>query len=197
MRRRKSSLKKVGKGDQNKFDRYREAFTRIKLARSEGFHLEAITIEESILSDRMLSLFAYLGAIDNRNPEGKDRKGISDLVIFFEQLLKQNREIRTKEDSNLKGRLKEFIKKRNICVHAMVFQSSKLGTKANSKPVKDIDEFLALAEATSKDGVALCNDFITWCRKIDERGFIWKEDFTKLQKNRSVHQSLDGQRDLW
>lgn len=42
-------------GNGAKYLSYREAWARIKLARRQGFFLEAVTIEESIISDRLLS----------------------------------------------------------------------------------------------------------------------------------------------
>lgn len=43
------------KGNAAKFWSYREAWTRIKQAQEQGFYLEAVTIEESIISDRLMS----------------------------------------------------------------------------------------------------------------------------------------------
>jgi len=42
-------------GNEAKFLSYREAWARIRLATKMRFYLEAVTIEESIISDRMLS----------------------------------------------------------------------------------------------------------------------------------------------
>ncbi len=42
-------------GNVAKYLSYREAWARIKLARRQGFFLEAVTIDESIISDRLLS----------------------------------------------------------------------------------------------------------------------------------------------
>ena len=53
MRKSQVSEKKI-KGNARKYDAYREAWTRIKQAQKNGFFLEAITIQESIISDRLI-----------------------------------------------------------------------------------------------------------------------------------------------
>jgi hypothetical protein len=42
-------------GNASKYESYREAWSRIRLAQKNGFFLEAIAIQESIISDRLLS----------------------------------------------------------------------------------------------------------------------------------------------
>ena len=46
---------KAKKGNIEKFNSYAEGFARINEANEKGFYLEAITIEESIIVDRLLS----------------------------------------------------------------------------------------------------------------------------------------------
>lgn len=50
-----SALAQPINGNGDKFRAYRESWTRIKEAQKQGFYLEAITIEESIISDRLSS----------------------------------------------------------------------------------------------------------------------------------------------
>ena len=45
-------------GNAEKFEAYREAWSRIKLAQENHFFLEAITIQESIISDRLISFLS-------------------------------------------------------------------------------------------------------------------------------------------
>ena len=52
---RKSKASPAVKGNVRKANSYREAWARIKLARRQGFFLEAVTIEESIIFDRLLA----------------------------------------------------------------------------------------------------------------------------------------------
>jgi len=48
----------------NKYFSYSEAWVRIKKARGSGFYLEAVTLEESIIADRLLSFLVCIGEID-------------------------------------------------------------------------------------------------------------------------------------
>jgi len=45
----------------NKYFSYREAWVRIKKAQGYGFYLEAITLEESIITDRLVSYLVWIG----------------------------------------------------------------------------------------------------------------------------------------
>src|ERR1039458_9885579 len=47
----------------NKYFSYSEAWVRIKKARGFGFYLEAITLEESIIADRLVSFLVCVGGI--------------------------------------------------------------------------------------------------------------------------------------
>jgi hypothetical protein len=48
--RKSTSPQKLIAGNSSKYDSYREAWSRIKLAQDNGFFLEAITIQESIIA---------------------------------------------------------------------------------------------------------------------------------------------------
>jgi hypothetical protein len=50
-------------GNVVKYLSYREAWTRIKQAQEQGFYLEAVTLEESIITDRLISYLVGVGAI--------------------------------------------------------------------------------------------------------------------------------------
>jgi len=47
---------------------YKEAWVRIKKAQGSGFYLEAVTLEESIIADRLISFLVYVGAMKCRYP---------------------------------------------------------------------------------------------------------------------------------
>ena len=57
-----------------KYESYTEAWRRIKAAQEKEFFLEAIVIEESIISDRLVS---YLSRPGSRNPLIKKRIAIT------------------------------------------------------------------------------------------------------------------------
>ena len=46
-------------GNVNKYEAYREAWSRIKFAQENHFFLEAIAIQESIISDRLIRLLSH------------------------------------------------------------------------------------------------------------------------------------------
>ncbi len=48
-------------GNMEKYDNYREQFRRLKTALDNGFYLEAIFIEYSMLEDRTESLLCRIG----------------------------------------------------------------------------------------------------------------------------------------
>ena len=54
--RKSKTLEKSIAGNASKYYSYREAWTRIKLAQENGFYLEAIAIQESIISDRLIAI---------------------------------------------------------------------------------------------------------------------------------------------
>jgi len=47
-----------------RYDLYKEAYARIKLATQQGFYLEAITITESLISDRLESRLSFVKKSD-------------------------------------------------------------------------------------------------------------------------------------
>ena len=61
--RKQESLDFTPKGNASKFISYREAWTSIKMAQEQGFYLEAVTIQESIISDRLISYFKASGVV--------------------------------------------------------------------------------------------------------------------------------------
>ena len=53
----------IPEGNANKYFSYSEAWVRIKKARGYGFYLEAVTLEESIIADRLVSFLICVGEI--------------------------------------------------------------------------------------------------------------------------------------
>ena len=52
------------KGNAKKYFAYKEAWSRINLSIKHGFYLEAVTIEESIISDKLITLVTTNSSID-------------------------------------------------------------------------------------------------------------------------------------
>ena len=53
----------IPKRNANKYFSYSAAWVRIKRARGSGFYLEAVTPEESIMADRLVSFLVCVGEI--------------------------------------------------------------------------------------------------------------------------------------
>jgi hypothetical protein len=137
------------KGDANKFLAYREAWTRIKQAQEQGFYLEAITIEESIISDRLSS---YFRNILKTEKQLNSLKGMQDLwkkhhpeAIIFGGY------------NDLIFELDKWRKERNQAIHAIV--------QSHTHPARSIDSFLLHSKNVAARGEKLTSAISQWCDK--------------------------------
>jgi hypothetical protein len=60
---RRSQAVPIPRGNADKYFSYSEAWVRIKKARGSGFYLEAVTLQESIIADRLVSFLVCVGEI--------------------------------------------------------------------------------------------------------------------------------------
>ena len=138
-----------------KFYSYAEAWTRIRKAQEEGFFLEAVTLEEAIISDRLFGYLVALGAIE--------QVGESDTFPSFNSLIQQWRKqspgpISAGKTPDLQKAVDEWSKERNRVVHGMV--------KSNpGYPTEPIDDFLAKAKLIASEGATLARAVANWCKK--------------------------------
>src|SRR5579864_5342798 len=130
-------LQQPSQGNSDKYKRYREAWARIKEARDEehenGYYFEAVTLEESIISDRLISYLVSRGA----KARNLTKKTFHDLINDWrKQTQKDNQEAATNgtpldvEVSNLQASVHEWRKLRNQVVHGLV-KSSESGDFAS------------------------------------------------------------------
>jgi hypothetical protein len=140
------------KGNTDKYDKYREAWTRIKKAQENKFFLEAITIEESIISDRLSS---YLKS-QEIYPEKPRFLSLGKLVDLWGKACPDP--IHINEIENLQDAVLAWKDKRNDAVHAIV--KSKPGQSEVS-----VSEFLEKARATAEEGVILAMAVQKWKRQ--------------------------------
>jgi hypothetical protein len=145
-------------GNEAKYLSYREAWARIRLARKHKYFLEAVTIEESIISDRLLSylekyrkLVLKKGTRDNLNQvierwhsEALDiYKGDVDAVADL---------------TYLHTRLVAWRDSRNEIVHGIV--------KSKGLRLDDhICNFLAAAKKSAKKGDKIARQICQWVKK--------------------------------
>jgi len=138
---RKSLKKEAKQGNKVKYDAYTEAFARIKAANESNFFLEAVAIQEAIISDKLKSHLGHLGRLPK-----KKHPTLHDLVkIWKREIQVQNivLEIKLAEEVDQSRVL------RNQAVHGLVSAGS-------------LDSFLTSAEAPAKTGEILAKAVCSW-----------------------------------
>lgn len=149
-----------------KYLSYKEAYSRMDEAIKNGFYFEAITIQESILSDRLLSFVVSKNLIEiNENEIHKSKVSLGNLINATKDYM-------TGFDS-LHAELVKFKNQRNICVHSLV-------KSYPGKPTVDVVDIITLAKVTSTNGKKLTREVLKW---------------HKHEKNKSIlkNKSLKGQ----
>lgn len=142
------------KGNAAKYLSYREAWARIKIANREGFYLEAITLQESIITDRLISYLTVVGEIQTPTEVHK-YPSFGNLIQLWK---KQNPIVIEVEGQTIS--LQEAVEQwrilRNQAVHGMV--KSHPGT-----PTASIEDFLAVAARAANEGTILAKAVSKWC----------------------------------
>ncbi|MBD2175623.1 hypothetical protein H6F42_01655 [Pseudanabaena sp. FACHB-1998] len=142
-------------GNVNKYESYREAWSRIKLAQENHFFLEAITIQESIISDRLIS---FLSRPESPNPLPDHTRG---RYLSFNQIIQKWRsEVSDTSVSciALIDAVDRWRRIRNEAIHAIV--KSDTGESTQS-----IDLFLQKAKEAADEGERLAREVCKWCKK--------------------------------
>jgi hypothetical protein len=136
-------------GNADKYLAYREAWTRIKEAQLQGFYLEAITIEESIISDRLSSYFRNVLRTD-RQPNSLKRmqdlwrKHHPEPIVFGDY-------------DDLITALGKWREGRNKSIHAIV--------NSHEHPEQSIESFLLHSKNVAERGEKLTSAISQWCDK--------------------------------
>lgn len=145
-------------GNEPKYRAYREAWTRIEKAQEQGFYLEAITIEESIISDRLSSYFRNVLEIEK---QPNKFKGMHDLWK------KHHPEIIAAGDyMDLMQALDKWREERNKAIHDIVHSHTHVDGS--------IENFLSNAKTVAKDGEKLTRIISQWCDKKIKAKFSQK-----------------------
>lgn len=158
------------KANANKYFSYREAWGRIRKAQGHGFYLEAVTLEESIIADRLISFLIRSGVV--QADARVERQGFGQLVQLWVKSVPDP--IPTKYSADLRLSIDEWRKGRNEVIHGM----------AKSVPCsdhKDPLDFLSKAKAVAVKGEVLALDVSSWCRKVKRQ----------LAKAKSVPETLN------
>jgi len=143
------------KGNATKYLSYTEAWTRIKLARQEGFFFEAIALEESMITDRLISYLVFVEEIKQTTEVYNKRFG--ELLKLWKRL--HPMPIAAMGRSNLQEAVDQWRILRNKAIHGMV--KSHPGS-----PTEAVDDFLAVAESAASEGEILARAVSEWCRKM-------------------------------
>ncbi|MGD9686834.1 MAG: hypothetical protein AB7U43_07680 [Desulfobacter sp.] len=143
----RKSTAKPANGNCEKYNSYREAFARIKQAQAEGWYFEAVTLQESILCDRLQSHLIAIGI-----PKiSSDRSTVGNLIRKIEQA-----KVSTLP-ADLFAAISTWWQDRNIVVHA--FAKSHPG-----EPTRSVDAALMHAKKAAKDGDRLIRNVLKWFR---------------------------------
>ena len=149
-------------GNAAKYFSYAEAWTRIRLATKAGYFLEAVTIEESIVSDRLLSLLQKTCGLSL--PAGTT-KNLGRLIdrwkLEYEARLADDHEWLTTSRA-LHQRLDAWRDRRNDVVHGLVKSTA-------GKNDDHIENFLAAAELSAVEGQAVARAISSWVESFKKR----------------------------
>ena len=152
-------VKKKVKGNAKKYEAYREAWTRIKQAQENGFFLEAITIQESIISDRLISFLSRPGA-DNTYTQQRENQSF----FSFSKLIRCWRAevpvpIQIDGFTDLIYAVDVWRESRNGAVHAIVKFD-------HTDEAQTIDTFLQAAMKVAIEGEQLARAVSKWQQKL-------------------------------
>lgn len=141
---------------------YREAWARIKQAQQQQFFLEAVTLEESIITDRLICYLVVTGTI---KPACELHKypNFGQLIKLWKLLHAHPISIRVRgiEFEDLQTSVDFWRQRRNKIVHGMV--KSHPGSATD-----DIVNFLEFAKATATEGELLARAVTAWVKKASK-----------------------------
>lgn len=141
--------------NQAKRVRYATAWKRIETAKAKGFYLEAVTLCESIMSDRLLSYVHKVNSASKAN-----------LQTPFAHLIEEwarpsgSGEPVASPGPDLVDRLHRWRKQRNEVVHGLVKSSIETGT---------VRQFMAKAKETAEEGTLLARALENWQKREKRR----------------------------
>jgi len=147
-------------GNSEKYESYREAWSRIKQAQENDFFLEAITIQESIISDRLISFLSRPGA---SNSFTKEKEQERTKFISFYSLIKHWRSefkegIKLSSGKNLIDEVDKWRDSRNAAIHAIVKSDP-------GEATQPIDSFLQEAKKVAEEGEKLAREVCSWHKR--------------------------------
>lgn len=149
-------------GDGAKYLSYREAWARIKLARQHGYFLEAVTIEESIISDRLLSFLEKSCGVILKDATKFNLNQVATAWAKEFEVRLMTDGIALAEARDIHQRLDAWRSQRNRVVHGMVKSTVGRGDD-------HINNFLAEAAVAAADGEKVARAISRWVDAFRKR----------------------------
>jgi len=143
-------------GNVEKYMSYTEAWKRVNEAQEKEFYLEAVTIQESIICDRLISYLVGTGAI-SRKSKLRDYPRFSRLLNEWKDAA--THPISQDGYADLRSEVDDWREERNHLIHGMV--KSHPGT-----PTEPIEDFLTRAKEAAEEGTQLARAVCNWHDKI-------------------------------
>ena len=142
-------------GDGAKYLSYAEAWARIRLATKQGFFLEAVTVEESIISDRLSSYMVKNCGFDQGD---RSLRNLQNLVGVWAKTVRTEAKIGAhllQQLEELQQRIEAWRIDRNDVVHGLVKSRASRGDD-------HIEGFLSRAHHAAKEGQFLARAVSNW-----------------------------------
>jgi hypothetical protein len=142
-------------GDGAKYLSYAEAWARIRLAIKQGFFLEAVTVEESIISDRLTS---YLVKNCEFDPANRGLRTLQNLAGLWAKTVRAQAKTSSRlleQLDELQQGIEEWRIARNDVVHGLVKSRAGRGDD-------HIQGFLWRAHQAAKEGQVLARSVSNW-----------------------------------
>lgn len=147
--------KKFKNGNITKAENYAAAWRQIKKANDNGYYIEALSIQESIICDRLLNHLHKHYLLPLRNKQNWHHT----LHELIKNARKESKDSRTKK---LFDQLNSWRYKRNHAVHAIV-RSDPGGPEISA------DIYFSEARLASSMGTRIAKDVDNWCRRDTTR----------------------------
>lgn len=149
-------------GNAAKYRSYREAWARVRAAQRDGYFFEAITLLESIMSDRIISHLMLV-----RGPGWQELKRRH---LPFAQLIQHwgstaGGPIQAGPYANLVQAVDQWRTRRNRLAHGMAKPPA-------GAPPAYVEQFVAEAQSAAQEGEVLARLLANWCRQAKRRALL-------------------------
>lgn len=169
---RPSQIIPIPDGNAPKYFSYRKAWGQIPRAIGHGFYSEAVTLAESIISDRLISYFNKTGVL---NPESEKFYSLGELIKLLKKHVPEPIRDPIKEPrfENLQQSLSDWKEKRNHIVHGIV--------KSSGNSLDDADQFIDDAKQAAIEGRQIAQSICNWYRRFKDKEKTKAKQLARLE----------------